>query len=135
MAPRMRRNLSGVFVAQDRGRGAWVLSRSAPHEAAVFLRDAEPDAAQTFGTQQLMDLGIEWHAERALLTFLSGGQVASVAAASAIVHEPLGELYDRLPLASIDADARRFWRRVFAVVRLPGGRWLLKLLTRSNRRR
>jgi ABC-type Mn2+/Zn2+ transport system ATPase subunit len=136
MAPRMRRNLSGVFVAQDRGRGAWVLSRTAPHEAAVFLRDAEADAARAFGAaQQLIDLGIEWHAEKALLTFLSGGQVESVAAASAIVHEPLGELYDRLPLASIDADARRFWRRVFAVVRLPGGRLLLKLLTRSNKRR
>jgi hypothetical protein len=45
------------------------------------------------------------------------------------VHEPLQDLYEGLPLASIDADARRFWRRVFRLVRLPGGRYLLRLLT------
>jgi len=38
------------------------------------------------------------------------------------------------PLASIDADARRFWHRVFRLVRIPGGRYLLKLLTRSGKR-
>jgi hypothetical protein len=99
------------------------------------LRGAEPDAAQAFGAGQLMDLGIEWQAGKALLTFMSGGRVASVAAASAIVHEPLGELYDGLPLASIDADARRFWRRVFALVRFPGGRYLLTFLSRPKKRR
>jgi hypothetical protein len=135
MSPKMRRNFSGVFVTQDHGAGAWQLSRAAPHETSVFLRDAERDAAAAFGVGQLIDLGIEWHAEKALLTFMSGGKVASVAAGSAIVHEPLSDLYDNLPLASIDADARRFWRRVFALVRLPGGRFLLGLLTRSGRRR
>ena len=30
--------------------------------------------------------------------------------------------------SSIDADARRFWRRVFRLVRIPGGRYLLKVL-------
>jgi hypothetical protein len=56
-----------------------------------------------------------------------------VEAAAAIVHEPLGRLYESLPLANIDANARRFWRRVFRLVRLPGGRYLLKLLTRVGR--
>jgi hypothetical protein len=41
-------------------------------------------------------------------------------------------LYESLPLVSIDANARRFWRRVFRLVRIPGGRFLLKLLTRSG---
>ena len=135
MSPKMRRNFSGVFVTQDRGDGAWQLSRAAPHETWVFLRDAERDAAAAFGAGALNDLGIEWHAEKALLTFTSGGKVASVAAGSAIVHEPLGQLYVSLPLASIDVAARRFWRRVFGLVRLPGGRFLLKLLTRSRGRR
>jgi hypothetical protein len=134
MSPKMRRNFSGVFVTQDLGDDSWRISRSAPHETTVFLRGAERDATQAFGTGPLVDLGIEWHAERALLTFMSGGKVASVAAASAIVHEPLGDLYASLPLASIDADARRFWRRVFGLVRLPGGRYLLKFLTRSGKR-
>jgi hypothetical protein len=135
MSPKMRRNFSGVFITQDHSAGVWQLSRAAPHEISVFLRDAERDAAAAFGAGPLNDLGIEWHADKALLTFLSGGKVASVVAQSAIVHEPLGDLYDNLPLASIDADARRFWRRVFALVRLPGGRFLLRLLTRSGRRR
>jgi len=68
-----------------------------------------------------------------LLTFMSEDKVASVEAANAIVHEPLDQLYERLPLISIDANARRFWRRVFRLVRIPGGRYLLKLLARSRR--
>jgi hypothetical protein len=130
----MRRNFSGAFLPQDRGNGAWHLSRAAPHEMHVFVRDAEHGAAQAFGTAPIVDFGIEWRAERALLTFMSGDRVATVEAAAAIVHEPLGHLYESLPLVSIDADARRFWRRVFRLVRFPGGRYLLKVLTRPGRR-
>ena len=134
MSPRSRRNYSGVFMPQDRGSGAWQLSRPAPHEINVFLRDTEPGAQRAFGLGPLGDLGIEWHADKVLLTFMSGEKVASVEAASAIVHEPLEHLYERLPLISIDANARRFWRRVFRLVRIPGGRYLLKLLARSRSR-
>jgi hypothetical protein len=134
MSLRLRRNFSGAFLPQDRGNGAWQLSRPAPHEINVFLRDAERGAQRSFGTGPLIDLGIEWHAEKVLLTFMSDDRAASVEAASAIVHEPLEHLYERLPLISIDADARRFWRRVFRLVRIPGGRYLLKLLARSRRR-
>src|SRR5471032_743921 len=134
MSPKMRRNFSGAFLPQDRGNGAWQLSRSAPHEAQVFVRDAETNAAKAFGTAPIVDLGIEWHAENALLTFMSGDRVATVQAAAAIVHEPLWHLYESLPLVSIDSDARRFWRRVFRLVRFPGGRYLLKLLTRPGKR-
>jgi hypothetical protein len=130
MGPKMRRNFSGAFLAQDRGNGAWQLTRAAPHEIDVFLRDAEQGAARAFGTAPIVDLGIEWHAKTALLTFMSGARVATVEAATAIVHEPLRHLYDGLPLVSIDADARRFWRRVFRLVRIPGGRYLLKILRR-----
>jgi len=130
MGPKMRRNFSGAFLAQDRGNGAWQLTRAAPHEMDVFLRDAERGAARAFGTAPIVDLGIEWHEKSALLTFMSGGRVATVEAATAIVHEPLRQLYDGLPLVSIDADARRFWRRVFRLVRIPGGRYLLRILRR-----
>jgi hypothetical protein len=134
MSPKLRRNFSGAFLPQDRGNGAWQLSRPAPHEINVFLRDAERAAQRSFGTGPLIDLGIEWHADRVLLTFMSGERVASVEAASALVHEPLEHLYEHLPLVSIDADARRFWRRVFRLVRIPGGRFLLRLLARSRGR-
>jgi hypothetical protein len=130
MSPKMRRNFSGAFLAQDRGHGAWQLTRAAPHEMDVFLREAEPGAARAFGMAPIVELGIEWHERTALLSFMAGDRVGTVEAGTAIVHEPLGRLYESLPLVSIDADARRFWRRVFRLVRLPGGRYLLKVLTR-----
>jgi hypothetical protein len=133
MSPKMRRNFSGAFMPQDLRNGAWQLTRAAPHDMQVFLRDAEHGAARAFGKTPIVDLGIEWHADRALLTFMSGDRVATVEATTAIVHEPLGLLYESLPLASIDADARRFWRRVFRLVRIPGGRFLLKILRPSGR--
>src|ERR1700719_3735702 len=101
MGPKMRRNFSGAFLAQDRGNGTWQLTRAAPHEMDVFLRDAERGAARAFGTAPIIDLGIEWHAKTALLTFMSGDRVATVEAATAIVHEPLGHFYGGLPLGSI----------------------------------
>jgi hypothetical protein len=36
-------------------------------------------------------------------------------------------------LADFDARARRFWRRVFVLVRIPGGRRLLGMLARASR--
>lgn len=134
MPPKLRRNFSGAFLPQDRGNGTWQLSRPAPHETNVFLRDAEHSAQRSFATGPIIDLGIEWHDEKVLLTFMSQERVASVEAVSAIVHEPLQHLYERLPMVSIDADARRFWRRVFRLVRIPGGRYLLKVLARSRGR-
>jgi hypothetical protein len=134
MNSKMRRNFSGSFTARDRGKGAWQLARTAPHSIDVLLRDAEPSAARAFGGAPLVDLGIEWHADKALLTFMSGERVGTVESASAIVHEPLAHLYESLPLASIDAKARRFWHRVFALARIPGGRYLLMLLARSGKR-
>jgi hypothetical protein len=133
MSPKLRRNFSGAFLPQDLGAGTWQLSRPAPHEINVYLRDTERGAQLSFGTGPLIDLGIEWHAEKVLLTFMADEKVASVEAASAIVHESLESLYERLPLVSIDADARRFWRRVFRLVRVPGGRYLLKVLARRRR--
>src|SRR5258708_31923727 len=112
----MRRNFSGTFLAQDRGNGQWQLSCAAPHEMDVYIQDVGLDAARAFGKAPLVDLGIEWHAERALLTFMSGAKAASVEVTAAILHEPLGNLYERLPLLSIDADARRLWPRVFRLV-------------------
>lgn len=133
MAAHMRRNYSGEFLVHSRGDDAWQLTRAAPHEMTVFLRDAEQGAAQAFGIAPIGELGIEWQADKVLLTFLASDRVASVEAASVIVHEPLADLYESLPLASIDARARRFWHRVFRLVRIPGGRYLLKLLTRSGK--
>jgi hypothetical protein len=81
------------------------------------------------------DIGIEWRAETVVLTMTSAEQPRIIKAQSAIVHEPLARLYEALPLVSLDAKARRFWRGVFRLVRLPGGRYLLGALARRNRHR
>jgi hypothetical protein len=131
---KMRRNFAGAFLARDLGHGAWRLSCAVPREIDVFLQGAERGAAQSFGTAPLVDFSIEWRGETALLSFVSGDRFATVESGSAIVHEPLAHLYDSLPLVNVDAHARRFWRRIFRLVRLPGGRYLLKLLTGLTKR-
>ncbi len=133
MYVKMRRNFSGAFSATDRGNGAWRLDSLGEHEISIFLENTAPGAADAFSAATIQDLDIEWHADSAQLTFASGGKSSTVNSAGVIVHEPLRSLYDDLPLARIDADARRFWRRVFRLVRIPGGRYLLRLLTRSRR--
>jgi hypothetical protein len=47
----------------------------------------------------------------------------------------LPKLYEALPLARFDAKARRFWGRVFWLVRMPGGRSLLKYFAGGGRKR
>jgi hypothetical protein len=133
MNEKKRRYFSGAFLPQDRGGGAWQLQGAVAHAVDVFLLGAEPGAARAFGTTTVEDLCVEWHAETALLSFKSGSRGATVVAASAIVHEPQAHLYDSLSLVKFDASARRFWRRVFRLVRIPGGRYLLKFLTRASR--
>jgi len=135
MNAKKRRNFSGAFLPQECGNGAWHLSRAAPHETEVIVQGADRGAARAFGSLPVMNLGIEWDTDTARLSFASGGGAATVAATSVIVHEPLGHLYEGLPLVKFDADARRFWRRVFRLVRIPGGRYLLKCLTRSTKPR
>ena len=135
MKPKMRRNLPGTFLTQNLGEGAWRLSRSEAAPVDVFLLGAESAAAEALRSPWVRDIGIEWRAETVVLTMTSAEQPRIITAQSAIVHEPLGRLYEALPLVSFDAKARRFWRRVFRLVRIPGGRYLLGALARRNRHR
>jgi hypothetical protein len=135
MKPKMRRNLSGAFLTRDLGRGAWRLSRSEPAPIDVYLRGAEPQTAEAFRLPAVSDIDIEWRVEAVVVTLTSGERRRSVKTQSAIVHEPLAQLYETLPLVSLDEKARRFWRRAFALVRIPGGRYLLGVLARRKRDR
>jgi hypothetical protein len=135
MKEKMRRNLPGTFLTRRLGDGAWRLSRSEPEPIDVFLRGAEPGAAEAFRPRAVGDVGIEWRTETVLLTMTSAEQLRTVRVQSVIVHEPLARLYEALPLVSLDAKARRFWRRVFRLVRIPGGRYLLGALARLPRKR
>jgi hypothetical protein len=135
MKPKMRRNLPGTFLTRDLSAGAWRLSRSQPAPIEVFLRVADADAAQAFRLPTVSDIDIEWRAETVVLTLTSAARRRTIKALSAVVHEPLMHLYAALPLASFDDKARRFWRRVFRLVRIPGGRYLLGVLARRTRGR
>jgi hypothetical protein len=133
MPPKMRRNFPGAFVAADLGGGSWRLAppERTAHPVEILLRAA----GVPIGSGPLTELSIEWQGARALISMLAAGRVLSVEAASAIVHEPLGSLYEGLPLAQFDRKARTFWRRVFLLVRIPGGRRLLRLLAHLSRKR
>jgi hypothetical protein len=133
MAAKMRRNFSGEFAARDLGRGTWRLVQ--PNGAEIFLRGVTPLEAPAFAAPRLSDVGIEWREHSALVTLKSSGGVASAAVGSAWAHEPLPKLYEALPLARFDAKARRFWGRVFWLVRMPGGRRLLKYFAGGGRKR
>lgn len=135
MKPKMRRNLPGTFLTRELKAGAWRLSRSEPAPIDVLLLGAESGAADAFRSPTVSDIDIEWHAATVVLTMTSAGRRRSVKTQSAIVHEPLAHLYEALPLVSLDARARRFWRRVFRLVRIPGGRYLLGLMARRTRTR
>jgi hypothetical protein len=135
MNPKMRRNFTGEFSVQDLGKNIWRLSRVAPPRIDVIVQGARPGAApasvaRAFGTEPVTSLGIEWHSDMALLSFMSGDRVETVEGANVIVHEPLRQLYEGLPLAEFDQKARKFWSRVFRLVRFPGGRFLLRFLAR-----
>jgi hypothetical protein len=134
MNAKMRRNLPGPFVAQDLGRGAWRLSRAAPDPCDVFLRGAEAGAAAVFRLPTVDGIDIDWDAQTVALTVMSAQRSTLIAAHSAILHEPLAQLYAGLPLADFDGKSRRFWRRIFRLVRIPGGRHLLGVLARRTRK-
>jgi hypothetical protein len=135
MNPKMRCHLPGTFLTRDLSGGAWRLSRSAPRPVDVILRGAESGAAEVFRTLKVSDIDIDWGAEAAVLTLTAAERRRSIRTQSAIVHEPLPRLYEALPLVSFDDAARRFWRRVFRLVRIPGGRHLLGVLARRTRDR
>ena len=135
MKPKMRRNLPGIFLAQDLGEGSWRLTRGEDAPVDVFLRGAEFGAAEALRSPPVRDIVIEWRAETVVLTMTSAEQPRIIETQSATVHEPLPRLYEALPLVGFDANARRFWDRVFRLVRIPGGRYLLGVLARRSRHR
>jgi hypothetical protein len=135
MKPNMRRNFPGTFVARDLDRGTWRLSRREPAPMDILLKGARSGAADAFRPPVVSDIELEWQDGAVLMSMTCGQRRTSIETRSAIVHEPLTRLYDVLPLAGFDSKARRFWRRVFTLVRIPGGRHLLGVLARRSRGR
>ena len=135
MTAKMRRNLPGTFQTRSLGAGTWRLSRSEPAPVDVILQGADSDAADALRSPSISDIDIEWRPETVALAMTSAERRRVIKVQSAILHEPLAQLYEALPLVSFDDRARRFWRRVFRLVGIPGGRYLLGLLARRTRGR
>jgi hypothetical protein len=128
----MRCNLPGTFLTRNLGQGRWRLSRGEPEPVEVLVQGVAPPA-ESSPALEVSDIDIEWRADSVWLRFISEGRPIAVQAQGAIVHEPLPRLYAALPLARLEEPGRRFWRRVFRLVRIPGGRYLLGFLARRTR--
>lgn len=124
--------LAGPFSARSLGAGTWVLTAGAADGPEVLLQgtDAEFPAGAV-----VAKLGVAWLDDGVEITLTAGNGVRAFKAASAIIHEPKAQLYESLPLAGFDADARKFWKRVFRLIRIPGGRHLLGCIARRKRGR
>ncbi len=127
MKAKMRRHFAGSFRCTEIGSGTWMLVQGNPQELQIIVRGAQSADMSPLGSE-VSGLSVEWLADAVCLSMSAHGRPASLQTDSAIVHEPLRGLYEQLPLAEFDDKARRFWRRVFALVRMPGGRFLLKYL-------
>jgi hypothetical protein len=128
----VQKNLSGLFTAHSAGAGAWQLTTAAAAGAEIFLYGAGADAPLLFKDASMSSVGIEWRADGVRVALTGDTGIRHLRVAGAIIHEPQPRLYEALPLAGFDADAKRFWRRVFALLRVPGGRFLLRFLARRS---
>jgi hypothetical protein len=134
----MQTTLTGEFVLEPLpGANLRIANRLEPGEF-VILRDVRvaPDSWPRTATQLVIDWapGGGMQAGGVRITLSIGAATASFEAASALLHEPRAALYEHLPLPRFTPEMARFWRRVFRIVRLPGGRWLLAWIGRRARR-
>jgi hypothetical protein len=130
---RTRRSLNGRFTGRDLGSGVWRLSTDTPGGPEIYLTGVEAGGAEKLSRAGLGIVGIDWRRDGVLLTLTSAGTDRLVMARHAVIHEPLARLYENLPLERFDEAARRFWTRIFRLVRIPGGGPLLRLIARRAR--
>jgi hypothetical protein len=134
MSRNVERTISEPLTARELGAGSWRLSSAAAGGTDIILRGADPDAVPGLAEVRATGAVIRWQSEGAVVTLIVPGGTRRIRARTVILHEPRARLYDGLPLVTLDAAARRFWRRVFWLVRIPGGRRLLGLVARRSAR-
>jgi hypothetical protein len=133
MKPPMRRTLTGPFAVQEAGGGLWALTAGGSAAVQLYLRVPAGVNCGALKERGITRLDLQWHAERVTVRVIGAAGAVEFEAATALIHEPQNRLYDGLPLAAFDGKARRFWRRVFLLIRIPGGRHLLRWIARRRR--
>lgn len=137
MSKNVERTITATFTARELSAGVWQLSSGPEGGIDIVLRGTDSQARTALSGLCASKALIAWqrNGDRngASVTLTTADGTRRVRARTAILHEPVARLYDRLPLVRLDEAARRFWRRVFWLVRIPGGRRLLGLVARRSR--
>ena len=133
MKTRIERTLMGAFRATHLGADSWRLATDMAGSAEIYLSGVDRDAFATLAGAPLNAVILVWTDSGALITLISAGASGQFNARTATIHEPRPLLYERLPLVVLDPAARRFWRRVFLIARVPGGRRLLRWIAQRTR--
>jgi hypothetical protein len=126
----MEKSFRGDFRSRKLGSGAWSLTSAAPDGPEIHLFGVAPESATDLEGAEATRVALVWAPGGVSVTWVSRSGARILKASAATIHEALPSLYEGLPLERLDARARRFWRRVFILVRIPGGRRLLGLMAR-----
>jgi hypothetical protein len=129
-----RQSLAGPFSATKLNSGVWQLWAEGAEGAHVYLRGAGPEASKLLAGMRVTALEFEWRTEGVMVRVTGADGVRHFKSESVLIHTPAARLYESLPLASFDAAAQRFWKRVFRLIRIPGGRLVLGAIARRRRR-
>jgi hypothetical protein len=124
--------MSGEFYVEALGPETWSVTNRRPPGQTLLLRRIEATAPPP--TPSVAErVGVTWNgSEPVAVEFSRGDHTVTVTAGAAFLHEPAGTIYAGLPLPPFTAGMRRFWRRIFRLVRIPGGRWALGWLSRRR---
>jgi len=125
-----QRTLSGPIQVQHLGAGLWQLTAAAAVQ--VYLRVPTASRSAALEQRPIQQLVLQWRHGGVTVSVTADAGVRVLEASTAVIHEAQNRLYEALPLAGFDARARRFWRRVFWLLRIPGGRYLLRLIARRR---
>jgi hypothetical protein len=132
MSNNVERTITASLTARELAAGVWQLSSGEAGGIDIILRGTDPEARAALEGTRASKAVLAWQRNGALVTLTAAGGTRQVRARTVILHEPRAQLYDGLPLVRLDDAARRFWRRVVWLVRIPGGRRLLGLVARRS---
>jgi hypothetical protein len=133
MNTRIERTLTGAFRATHLAADTWQLTTGAASSAEIYLCGVDRDAVAALDGSTPRAVTVAWSAAGATVTLISPGASTQFSSRTATIHEPRPLLYQGLPLVVLDDAARRFWRRVFLIARIPGGRRLLRWIAQRTR--